>query len=285
VADTKSEQDRGLQQPQLSPDTGTGSQPTHLDIFSGIAGWGLAAQWSGFRTLGFVEIERYAQRVLAKHFPGVPIHSDIFDFDGTNFRGVDLITGSPPCQPYSVAGKRRGSADDRALWPEMFRVIGEARPTWTVIEEVAGFISMELDNVLSDLEGIGYATRSFVIPACAVDARHRRDRLWIVAKSISKRGRSGNSEWEYAGDAGQRYKDSRNHEGGVATWLPEPAVRGVAHRLPEGLHGYWQYPDEWEGVPRVSKGVKDRVSRLKALGNSIQSQVAYELLREIRKLL
>ena len=119
----------------------------------------------------------------------VRIFGNIFDLDGADFAGVSLITGGFPCQPFSVAGKRRGAADDRAIWPQMFRVISEARPAWVLGENVPGIIPMELDNVLSDLEGIGYATRAFVIPACAVDARHRRDRVWM-ASNVAGRDRS-----------------------------------------------------------------------------------------------
>jgi DNA (cytosine-5)-methyltransferase 1 len=322
-------------------------------LFSGIGGFALAAKWAGFRTVAFVELDKYCQKVLAKNFMadaasggqqrrpnGIEskdqrkgengstigaglqptaisrskIHSNIFDFDGTAYRGVDLITGGFPCQPFSVAGKRRGAADDRAIWPQMFRVIKEARPKFVLAENVPGIIAIELDNVLSDLEGIGYATRAFVIPACAVDARHRRDRLWIVGRLSDAGGArlegceaTGNTcgsgaereeqsaglcgaqeldDTEGAELAGQR-RDSRGwraESGRCCRWLSEPDVGRVAVRLPRELDCY-RYEPEWEGVPRVSKGVKDRVSRLKALGNSIQSQVAYELLREIRKLL
>jgi site-specific DNA-cytosine methylase len=110
------------------------------------------------------------------------LFEDIRSLDGSEFAGVSLITGGFPCQPFSCAGKRRGTADDRHLWPEMLRVIAEARPAWVLGENVAGIINMELDTVLSDLEGIGYACRPFVIPACGVDARHRRNRVWIVGK-------------------------------------------------------------------------------------------------------
>ncbi len=155
-------------------------RPTHIDLFSGIGGFSIAAERSGFETIGFSEIDPYASAVLSKHWPGVPNYGDI-----RNVRGIpcDLITGGFPCQPFSCAGKRRGTADDRHLWPEMLRVIAEARPAWVLGENVAGIINMELDTVLSDLEGIGYATRTFVIPACGVDARHRRNRVWIVAHS------------------------------------------------------------------------------------------------------
>ncbi|NDB77318.1 MAG: hypothetical protein EB141_17045, partial [Verrucomicrobia bacterium] len=99
---------------------------------------------------------------------GPRLHSDIFTLNGADYAGVDLLTGGFPCQPFSVAGKQRGSADDRHLWPEMLRVIKECRPRWIIGENVAGFIKMELDNSISDLEALNYTVRAFVIPACAV---------------------------------------------------------------------------------------------------------------------
>ena len=156
---------------------------THLDLFSGIGGFALAAKWAGFETVQFVEYEPYAQKVLAKNFPGIPIHGDIYEFDATEYLGVTLLTGGFPCQPFSHAGKRLGTADDRAIWPLMLRVIQEARPTWVLGENVSGLIQMELDTILFDLENEGYAAQSFVLPAVAKDARHRRDRVFIVAHS------------------------------------------------------------------------------------------------------
>jgi DNA (cytosine-5)-methyltransferase 1 len=156
---------------------------THLDLFSGIGGFALSAQAAGYQTIGFSEIEPYACKVLKRHWPDVPNFGDI-----RNVRNVraDLVTGGFPCQPFSVAGKRGGSKDDRHLWPEMCRVIAETRPVWVLGENVPGIINMELDSVLSDLENLGYTAWPLVIPACAVDARHRRDRVWIVAHSESR---------------------------------------------------------------------------------------------------
>jgi len=191
---------------------------THLDLFSGIGGFAIAAQNCGFTTIGFCEREPYAQQILRERFGAVladaggstlternnrreehqphgrneirnqhctsssrpKLHDNIFTLNGADYRGVDLLTGGFPCQPFSVAGKRRGKDDDRAIWPQMLRVINEARPAWVIGENVAGIVSMELDNILSDLEGISYAAWPLVIPACAVDARHRRDRVWII---------------------------------------------------------------------------------------------------------
>jgi len=164
---------------------------THLDLFSGIGGFALAAGWAGFTTVGFVEYEDFPKRLLSRRFPGIPIHSDIHDFDATPFRGVDLLTGGFPCQPFSAAGKQRGKKDDRYLWKEMLRVVVEAQPTWVLAENVAGIINMALDEVLLDLEAQDYATGTVILPACSQNALHRRDRVWIIARNVGNSDSSG----------------------------------------------------------------------------------------------
>lgn len=157
----------------------------HLDLFSGIGGFALAAQMvGGIKTVAFCEREPYAQRVLKKHWPDVPICNDIHEMKGNDYGTIDLITGGFPCQPYSLAGKRRGNEDDRALWPQMLRVIREARPRWVLGENVPGIITMALDGVLDDLENEGYACQTLSIPACAVGAKHKRQRIWIIGRRI-----------------------------------------------------------------------------------------------------
>lgn len=152
-----------------------------LDLFSGIGGFSLGLERAGMTTVAFCEIDPYCRAVLKKHWPEVPIYEDVrtLNYDGP----VDIICGGYPCQPFSVAGKREGAEDDRHLWPAMFDLIKKHRPTWVIGENVAGHISMGLDQVLADLESEAYSARAFVIPACAVDAQHRRDRVWIVGNA------------------------------------------------------------------------------------------------------
>ena len=198
-------------------------QLTHLSLFSGVGGLDLAAHWAGFETVGFCEFADYPHDILAKRFPDVPIWRDIRTLTGGDFyertgrRTVDVVSGGFPCQPFSVAGKRKGKDDDRYLWPEMCRVIAELRPSWVVGENVAGLLSMvepvgepklvsatptletgaeirvydqmecyTLGGILQDVENLGYAVRLFVFPACGVGANHRRDRIAIVAHANRK---------------------------------------------------------------------------------------------------
>jgi len=180
---------------------------THLSLFSGIGGLDLAAERAGFRSVGQCEWADYQTKVLERHWPAVPRWRDIRTltkesfYERTGLRTVDLISGGFPCQPFSTAGMRRGCEDDRYLWPEMLRVIEELRPDWVVGENVAGIVNMALDTVLSDLESLGYACQAFIIPACAVDAPHRRDRCAIVAYSDChaggpRRAKTAGQQWQ-----------------------------------------------------------------------------------------
>ena len=157
-------------------------------LFSGIGGFDLGLERAGMTIKWQVEIDDFCNKVLEKHWPDVKRYRDIKELRGDELEPVDLICGGFPCQPFSAAGKRRSKEDDRYLWPEMLRVIRAVRPNWIVGENVAGIVSLALDDVLSDLENEGYTCQSFIIPACAVNAPHRRDRVWIIAHR--------NSEWQ-----------------------------------------------------------------------------------------
>ena len=148
----------------------------------------LAAERAGFKTVGQCEWADYPTKVLEKHWPDVPRWRDIRSVTAESVRergigAINLISGGFPCQPFSVAGKQRGKEDDRFLWPEMLRVISELQPDWVIGENVPGIVNMALDQVLSDLEGKGYEVQAFLIPACGVEAHHKRERVFIVANT------------------------------------------------------------------------------------------------------
>lgn len=226
-----------------------------LDLFSGIGGFSIGLESVGMETVSFCEQNAFCQKILAQHWPTLPIHPDITELNGYDYRGsVELVCGGFPCQPFSVAGEQRGKEDDRALWPEMLRVIREVAPRWVIGENVSGIIPMELDNVLSDLEGEGYTCWTFVLPACSVDAHHRRDRVWVVANTNG----SGLQRREEAGNLrgigpGRDEQLERCFDNTGAVWLPEP------------------------NVGRVADGVPNRSHRLKALGNAVVPPLVAEI--------
>tara|TARA_R100001086_G_C11800735_1_gene248771 strand:- start:137 stop:898 length:762 start_codon:yes stop_codon:yes gene_type:complete len=231
-----------------------------LDLFSGIGGFSLGLEACGMTTTAFCERDPYCQSILKKHWPKTPVYTDVRNLDGKQYQGsVDVVAGGFPCQPFSVAGKRLGSEDDRHLWPEMLRIIRECRPRWVIGENVSGFIKMALDSVSSDLEGEGYAVRAFVLPAVAVDALHRRDRCFIVAhkkdvadtyhkRSQGRLCRREDSEWK--------------------SELGHSRCSGSAHGQPR--EKFWATQPR---VCRVVDGVPNRVDRIKSLGNAVVPQL------------
>lgn len=414
----------------------------HLDLFAGIGGFSLAAQWMGYETVAQVEWDKWCQKVLAKNFPDALRFGDIVEFNkmlqdgritadtegtgllrekelennsenngtrrgcnssdlhkiyrengeiitdtvkqpagsecgttrdkggktnedrgaslrqgngkactsrintadtinGLHIGHIDIITGGFPCQPFSHAGKRKGVDDSRYLWPEMLTTIRILKPSFVVGENVAGLVSMEngktLERILSDLENEGYQTESFIIPACAVGAWHRRDRIWIVGRRIFSNSVNGTNrtirgesrekegvpcECRQAGlsrescrTGSEVFSDSNNrrcekqrlnksiqsniereaegieseYSGGcngrelkARAGQLKPPMGGVVTGLSLELDGYWDR--EPEGIPRVATGVKNRVDRLKGLGNAIVPQVAYQIFKAIEEL-
>ena len=168
----------------------------HGSLFSGIGGFDLAAQWMGWENAFHCEIAEFPRKVLHHYWPNAISYENIKETDFTKWRGkIDVISGGFPCQPYSLAGKRLGKEDDRHLWPEMLRCIREIKPRWVVGENVFGIVNwnggLVFDEVQADLEAEGYEVQPFVLPACAVNAPHRRDRVWFVAHSNHKGGSAG----------------------------------------------------------------------------------------------
>ena len=199
-----------------------------LDLFSGIGGFSIGLERAGFKTVAFCEIDEYCKLVLKKHWEDTKIYSDVRDLTRQKFEedGLELpeiITGGVPCQPFSVAGRQKGTEDNRHLWPEMFRVIKDFSPKWIIIENVRGLINIQdgvvFERVHADLANEGFETQSFIIPAAGVGAPHRRDRVWVVAyseynglafakkresikKTISKESQGQNNSFNTTGTSG-----------------------------------------------------------------------------------
>jgi len=236
---------------------------SHVDLCSGIGGFALGFEWAGLsKPVLFCDIEPWSRKVLAKHWPDVPIAVDVKELANDPDRFIPrtdprntILSSGYPCQPFSVAGKQRGTEDDRHIWPFISQIIAHKRPAWCVLENVYGHVALGLDEVLADLEAQDYATRAFIVPACGVNAPHRRDRLWIVANANS----AGLQGWQNARDTSQsraqRDKQSarRSQRPDGQNWAVEPAVGRVAH------------------------GIPGRVDRLKGLGNAIVPQIAMQI--------
>jgi len=225
-----------------------------LDLFSGIGGFSLGLEEAGMRTIGFCEVDPFCHAVLRRKWPGVHIHNDIRKLNGADYAGrVDVICGGYPCQPFSVAGSRRGAADERHLWPEMFRLIRQIRPRYVIAENVAGHIDLGFDEVASSLESEGFTVWPFDICASAVDADHRRERIWIIAHANGERLQGGDGE------------------------LPQDQRTGT--KLPALLSPFSSEAELFSQLPASvicgkDDGIPHRTHRLRALGNSIVPQIA-----------
>tara|TARA_R100000353_G_scaffold79555_1_gene59936 strand:+ start:117 stop:1112 length:996 start_codon:yes stop_codon:yes gene_type:complete len=315
-----------------------------LDLFSGIGGFSLGMEATKrIKTIGFVEKDKFCQKVLQKNFKNIPIEEDIRNVKGSNY-AADIVSGGFPCQPFSVAGKRRGKNDDRYLWDETIRVVSETKPKWFVGENVEGIININnglvLRQVQTDLEKEGFQVQCLVIPASGIGAWHQRKRVWIIANSNSRlsigenekiqaRGNTINSSSKDVSNSNSRLRRGRRteqesraneiwrfytpKEEQTKQYIRSKAVRcdallreDVQNTNSIGLQGHslqsdnlqkkdksrkifnssfkkqqtwWQTQSKLCGVPHgISYELdKDRSNRIKALGNSIVPQIAYEI--------
>jgi len=276
----------------------------------------LAAEWAGFTTVGQCEFADYPTKVLEKHWPDVPRWRDIRSvtaedfYKRTGLRTVDLISGGFPCQPFSVAGKQKGKRDDRYLWPEMLRVISEIKPTWVLGENVPGILRIAGKTVCEDLEREGYAVTVFNFEAAAVGAPHRRDRVFFVAHSRcpskvnvadTESRKSGEQESRNRREGigrgsekviivadtarvyvqGQYNRQEQEQLGGSCWRTVESRLGRVVDGISCWLDGYWRIEPD---IPRVATGVKNRVDRLKCLGNAVVPQQVYPILKAIAEI-
>jgi DNA (cytosine-5)-methyltransferase 1 len=314
-------------------------------LFAGIGGFEYAAEMAGFTPLWSNEIDKHACQVLRKNFTHEIIEEDIrrLSINPNSIRGrngyrtdekvperhdspqpnssskkrvylpkVDIITGGFPCQPFSHAGKREGTQDDRYLWPEMLRIIREVRPSWVIGENVSGLLSMEdgktLEQICLDLEGEGYEVQPYHIGASGVGAWHRRNRVWILAycdngqrkregKEVCARGNAVDGSYAaVSADSESKRLQGRDNGGGFRKEKPrlrescgavkdkresKPQLRGVGDGLPGGVDGFINRWSSQHPSPTTTR-TKGRAARLKGLGNAIVPQVAYEFFEAIK---
>ena len=256
-----------------------------LDLFSGIGGFSLGFERAGFETVAFCEIEDFPRRVLAKHWPGVPIYDDVRTLTAERLAAdgiaIDLICGGFPCQDISTAGRGAGLAGERSgLWSEIARLVCELRPRYVVVENVSALLGRGLGVVLGDLAEIGYDAEWHCVPAAYLGGHHIRDRVWIVAYPDSDAARPlcfrnaapnagfGNGLAVLANPVSQRQQGSGKPV--QPSGAPPIIDRETANALTSGLGSIWRTEPD---VGRVAHGVPDRSHRLKGLGNAVVPQI------------
>ena len=283
----------------------------HGSLFSGIGGFDLAAEWMGWENVFHCEWNPFGQKVLKHYWPHSISYNDITKTDFSIHRGdIDIITGGFPCQPYSSAGKRLGKDDERHLWPEMLRCIREVSPSWIVGENVRGLTNwnggMVFDEVQAELEAIGYEVLPFLLPACAVNAPHRRDRIWFVANSKGNgwdKQRTAIDKWsEHIPQNGIKIWDIITSNGEITN-----VTDTESERLERERRSWIRFTDistknglrNWQTFPTVSPvctgndGFPDRLDgitfpkwrneSIKAGGNAVVPQVVYQIFKAIEQ--
>ena len=264
----------------------------HGSLFSGIGGFDLAAEWMGWENVFHCEWNDFGQRVLQYYWPNADSFTDITKSDFRKYNGtIDILTGGFPCQPYSAAGKRKGKEDQRHLWPEMLRAIREISPSFVVGENVRGLTNwnggLVFDEVCFELESIGYQVAPVIIPACAVNAPHKRERIWFVAYSECFRY-NGQSQKTGSNNTREEWELEKNvgHNGNY--------VRGEIERYSTnfGKSNWKEFPTQSpvcsrnDGIPTGLDGItfsKWRNESIKAYGNAIVPQVAYQIFKAINQ--
>ena len=275
----------------------------HLDLCSGIGGFSLGFEWAELsKPVLFCDIEPWSRQILAKHWPDVPIAEDVKELandpDGL-VPDCDIITAGYPCQSFSLAGKRRGTEDDRHIWPFIFTIIKGKRPSFCVFENVYGHVTLGLDQVLSDLEREGYATRPFIVPACATDAPHRRDRLWIIGRNVADTQSDRTGKSRHADKTEGSTESSATQPYGRSTNVADTQSKRVQRHGASGQQEPHSHAREkvfmcsskrprattWDVEPsvgRVAHGIPRRVDRLRGLGNAIVPQIAMRIGQTIK---
>jgi len=282
-----------------------------LDLFSGIGGFSLGLESTGeFETICFVEKDKFCQKVLKKHWSNINIEEDIRNVKGAKYK-ADVVTGGFPCQPFSVAGKRKSTADDRYLWDEMLGVIKETKPRWVIGENVEGIVNinngMVLRQVLNDLENEGFKSQCIIIPASGIGAWHQRKRIWIIANTNTRLSIRENEEIQSRGNAitngsedvsnsnsrmcrrwGTEFKSGDDRIWGFHSAQKKQTREHIRCKTigcnavlgkERTKKTWWQIESELCGVPTgVSYELdKDRSNRIKSLGNSIVPQIARQI--------
>jgi DNA (cytosine-5)-methyltransferase 1 len=279
----------------------------HGSLFSGIGGFDLAAEWMGWDNIFHCEWNPFGQKVLKHYWPNAISYNDITKTDFTIHRGaIDILTGGFPCQPYSSAGKRLGKEDERHLWPEMLRAIREIQPRWIVGENVLGLVNwnggMVFEEVQADLEAEGYEIQPYVLPAAAVGAPHRRDRVWFVAYSNSNGLNQCNSDNEVNTSEGRVNALGNINESNVDGNVADTTHIRREDALENGELGRTRFGQShqrnaWDSFPSVSPicngddGISDRLDSItfpkwrnesiKAGGNAIVPQVVLQIFKAI----
>jgi len=272
----------------------------HGSLFSGIGGFDLAAEWMGWENIFHCEWMEFPRKVLDYHFPDADSHIDICTTDFKKYANkIDILTGGFPCQPFSIAGKRKGTDDERYLWGEMLRSIQEIKPRFVIAENVAGITNIDgglvFEQVCLDLETEGYEVQAFIIPACAKNAPHRRDRCWFIAYCNQRNGEK--IRFQTRGEKhldGIKRKQYATDTNGIRLWGKSDGI-GRSR-----FYGQESSPNNWNNFPTQSPicsgddGIpteldritfsKWRAESIKGYGNAIVPQVAYEIFKQIEKL-